>query len=88
VTDPGTARVRLVGKPGCHLCDQARAVVAAVCAELGVGWDEVSILDDPGLADRYWELIPVVLVDGAELGHWQVVPADLRAALHRPRPPS
>jgi hypothetical protein len=78
--------VRLVGKPGCHLCDQARAVVVRVCAELGEAWDEVSILEDPSLADRYWELIPVVLVDGAEVGHWHVAAADLRLALARPRP--
>ena len=42
----------LVGKPGCHLCDDARTVVAAVCADTGAGWAEVSILDDPELADR------------------------------------
>jgi hypothetical protein len=78
-------RVRLVGKPGCHLCDQARPIVAQVCDELGAGWDEVSILEDPSLADRYWELIPVVLVDGVEVGHWHVDPAALRAALARPR---
>jgi hypothetical protein len=77
-------RVRLVGKPGCHLCDEARAVVAGVCAERGEGWDEVSILDDPVLADRYWERIPVVLVDGVEVGHWHVAAADLHAALARP----
>ncbi len=61
-----TSRVQLVGKPGCHLCDQARVVVERVCAELAVDWQEVSILDDPGLADLYWEQIPVTLVDGAE----------------------
>jgi hypothetical protein len=76
-----TPRVRLVGKPGCHLCDQARAVIARVCAEMGVGWDEVSILDDPVLADRYWEQIPVTLVDGEVLDVWRVDPARLAAAL-------
>jgi hypothetical protein len=76
-----TPRVQLVGKPGCHLCDQARAVIERVCAELGVGWDEVSILDDPGLADLYWEQIPVTLVDGAVVGIWTVEDARLRAAL-------
>ena len=43
-----------------------------MCAELGVAWDEVSILDDPGLADLYWEQIPVTLVDGAVVGIWHV----------------
>ena len=75
------ARVMLVGKPGCHLCDEAREVVAKVCAQQGVDWVEVSILDDPDLADRYWERIPVTLVDGVEHDFWRVDPERLRAAL-------
>jgi hypothetical protein len=74
-------RVLLVGKPGCHLCEDARTVVAQVCAELGVTWEEASILDDPVLADLYWEQIPVTLVDGQVLDVWRVDPARLRAAL-------
>jgi hypothetical protein len=70
-----------VGKPGCHLCDQARGVIERVCADLGIAWDEVSILDDPGLADLYWEQIPVTLVDGAVVGVWTVDEARLRAAV-------
>jgi hypothetical protein len=76
-------RVRLVGKPGCHLCDEARAVIAAVCAEAGVAWEEVSILDDPRLADLYWEQIPVTIVDGQVLDIWRVEAGRLRAALAR-----
>ncbi len=76
-----SVRVRLVGKPGCHLCDEARVVVARVCAEIGADWDEVSILDDPGLADRYWEQIPVTLVDGRVLSVWRVDAGELAAAL-------
>ena len=76
-----SARVLLVGKPGCHLCDQARVVIARVCGELGVDWDEASILDDPVLADRYWEQIPVTLVDGRVLSVWRVEATELAAAL-------
>ncbi|TAK70143.1 MAG: glutaredoxin family protein [Actinomycetota bacterium] len=75
------ARVTLVGKPGCHLCDDARAVVAAVCEQLGVPWQEVSTADDPELADLYWEEIPVVLVDGRVHDMLRVDPGRLRAAL-------
>ena len=71
----------LVGKPGCHLCDDARAVVAAVCAGEGVAWSEVSILDDPELADRYAEQIPVVLLDGVVHDFWRVDAGRLREAL-------
>ena len=74
-------RVILVGKPGCHLCDDARVVVAAVCTARGVSWVEVSILEDPDLADRYAEQIPVVLVDGAVHDFWRVDSERLRKAL-------
>ncbi|MFM1965669.1 MAG: hypothetical protein RL134_1394 [Actinomycetota bacterium] len=71
----------LVGKPGCHLCDDARVIVVAVCEETGTPWTEVSILDDPTLADLYAEQIPVVLVDGVVHDFWRVDATRLRAAL-------
>ncbi len=63
-----STRVRLVGKPGCHLCDQARVTIARVCAELGQPWEELSILEDPVLADLYWEQIPVTLSTSRSCG--------------------
>jgi hypothetical protein len=53
----GGPRVTLIGKPDCHLCDAARAVIDEVCAETGDSYVERSILDDPELADLYWEQI-------------------------------
>ena len=78
-----TARVTLIGKPGCHLCDDARAVIARVAADLGVTWHEVSILEDAALAEQYAEQIPVTLVDGRQHDYWRVDEARLRAALAR-----
>jgi glutaredoxin len=77
----GAARVTLIGKPGCHLCDTAREVVATVAGDLGVVWEEVSVLDDPELQRRYAEQIPVVLVDGREHEYWRVDERRLRQAL-------
>ncbi len=74
-------RVTLVGKPDCHLCASAREVIAGVCAELGETFTEVSITDDPDLADLYWEQIPVTLVDGVQHDFWRVDADRLRAAL-------
>ncbi len=71
-------RVTLIGKPDCHLCDDARLVVEAVCPE---GFEEISVFDDPSLFDAYAELIPVVLVDGRQVAHWRITRAELRAAL-------
>jgi hypothetical protein len=75
------ARVTLIGKPGCHLCDEARAVVESVCAETGQTWQEWSIEGDPALYDQYAEEIPVVLVDGEQHDFWRVDAQRLRVAL-------
>ncbi len=76
-----SARVILVGKPGCHLCDVAREVVELVCAQTGTDWTEISIADDPRLAQRYADQVPVVLVDGAVHDVFRVNPQRLRVAL-------
>jgi len=78
-----TSRVTLFTKPGCHLCDDARAVIEEVCAELGESYEEISILDRPDLPARYAEEIPVTLVDGKQHDFWRVDPVRLRAALAR-----
>lgn len=75
------ARITLIGKPGCHLCDEARVVVARVAQDLGVGWTELDINQDRELAEQYWEQIPVTLVDGRRHDFWHVDEARLRAAL-------
>lgn len=71
----------LIGKPGCHLCDDARLIISQVCADLEIGWTELSILDNPALADQYFESIPVTLVDGKVHDQWRVNPDRLRSAL-------
>jgi glutaredoxin len=73
--------VVLYTRPGCHLCDDAREVVEAVCAELGESYREVDITTSPELLDRYREEIPVTLVDGRQHDFWRVDPTRLRAAL-------
>ncbi|MET7480913.1 glutaredoxin family protein [Streptomyces sp. NPDC005648] len=73
--------VTLVGKSDCHLCEDARAVVEKVCAELGVPWEEKDINQDKELYDEYWEQIPVVLVDGRQHTFWRVDEGRLRKEL-------
>lgn len=74
-------RVTLYGRPGCHLCDDARAVIETVCSELGESYVELSIDDDPDLADRFANEIPVTFVDGRQHDFWRVSPDRLRRAL-------
>lgn len=76
-----TARITLYGRPGCHLCDDARAVIEAVCAETGESYEEISIDDDPALGDRFANEIPVTFVDGRQHDFWRVDPERLRRAL-------
>ena len=75
------ARVQIMGRAGCHLCDVARDVVESVTAETGDGFVEVDIDADPALRARYTDDVPVVLVDGVELSRFRVDSARLRAAL-------
>jgi glutaredoxin len=78
VSDP---RVRLYSKPGCHLCDDARAVVERVCADLGTSYDEVDITTSPDLMNAYGDEIPVTFVDGKQHDFWRVDETRLRRAL-------
>ena len=65
-------QLTFIAKPGCHLSDDARSVVRGVLGSLegvsgapAVTYTELSILENPALADEYAEEIPVVLLDGA-----------------------
>ncbi len=75
------ARVTLYSRPGCPLCDDARAVIERVCAELGESFDEVDIDADEALRSRYSDEVPVTLVDGRQHDFWRVDETRLRTAL-------
>jgi hypothetical protein len=74
-------RVLLLGKPGCHLCDDARTVIAKVAGELGVTWAERDITTSEEDMRRYGDEIPVTFVDGVQHDFWRVDESRLRAAL-------
>ncbi|WP_109509817.1 glutaredoxin family protein [Nocardioides speluncae] len=74
-------RVTLYSRPGCHLCEDARAVIEKVCAEVGTSYTEVDIDQDPALQRKYGEEIPVTFVDGRQHDFWRVDENRLRAAL-------
>lgn len=76
--------VTLVGKAGCHLCDDARAVVLRVAAETGAEVVELDITApdfDPRLREDYAEQIPVTLVNGERHDFWRVDADRLRKAI-------
>lgn len=81
---PDHPRVVLYSRPGCHLCDDARAVVVRVTSELGEAFVERDITRDPDDLQDYGESIPVVEVDGRRVARWRVSEETLRAALDQP----
>jgi hypothetical protein len=83
-----TVQLTLIGKPGCHLCDDARAAIAEVRDELGrrgivTELTELDILRDEELARRHSEDIPVVQINGRRHAIWRVDPARLSAAVEK-----
>ena len=77
----GAPRITLYTRPGCHLCDDARAVIEGVCADLGESFEEVDISADDELEDRFGEDVPVTFVDGRQHDFWRGDETRLRAAL-------
>jgi len=73
--------ITLLSRPGCHLCDEARGIIARVAADLGIGWTERDITQSPDDMREYGEMIPVTLIDGVQHDFWRVDERRLRLAL-------
>ena len=76
----------LVGRPGCHLCDDARVVVQSVLTELSAApgervLREINIDIDQDAHRLYWDQIPVLLIDGRVHNFWKIDPERLIRAL-------
>jgi glutaredoxin len=75
--------VVVLGRPGCHLCDDALEVLERIRADVAFELRTVDIEEDADLLKTYLERIPVVVLDGEELYDFHVDEADLRARLAR-----
>jgi hypothetical protein len=82
-------QLTLIGKPGCHLCDDAREAIDAVLLEfrkanpdVEVLVKEQNILLDESLSLKYSEEIPVILIDGNMHNYWRVDEERLMRALY------
>jgi hypothetical protein len=78
---PPSPVITLLSKPGCHLCDDAREVIARVAADTGARWEERDITSSPSDTEEYWDKIPVTLIDGVTHDFWHVSEERLRRAL-------
>ena len=75
--------ITLYSRPGCHLCDDARAALERVRAKTAFSLREVDITGDDELHRRYLERIPVVALGDEELFEFFVDEAALEARLYR-----
>lgn len=82
-------QLTLIGKPGCHLCDDAREAIDGVVTEFRLAnpaaeilIEELSILDHEDLRLKYSEEIPVILIDGKMHNYWRVDEERLMRALY------
>ena len=79
MTAPHT--ITLLSRPGCHLCDEARAVIARVASDLGIPWTERDVSESAIDVREFGEMIPVTLIDGVQHDFWRVDERRLRRAL-------
>ena len=66
-------RLTIYSKPGCHLCDEMKAVVrSAIADRLDITVEEIDISTNPDLLDRYGVEIPVLMIDGRKAAKYRV----------------
>lgn len=79
----------LLSKPGCHLCEEARLVVDLVISEIKeknsgdihIELQEINILEQEQLLERYADEIPVLQINGETYAYWRIDKPRLRGAL-------
>ncbi|MGX7677613.1 glutaredoxin family protein [Jatrophihabitans sp. DSM 45814] len=76
-------RVTLITRVGCHLCETAESGLLRLQAELGFELATLDVDSDRALANEYSDRVPVILIDGAEHGYWQLEESRFRSALRK-----
>ncbi len=66
------SRLTLLVTQDCHLCEKARRALGRVAQRANVEWEQIDIAEDRELAREYGDRLPVILLDGAEHGYWEV----------------
>ena len=71
----------IYSRPGCHLCEEMKAVVETVARSIPISLEEVDISTDASLEARYGLEIPVLLVDGRKAAKYRIGEGELRKLL-------
>ena len=77
----GPRDVTLYTRPGCHLCDEAKAAIAPLLGEFGATLREVNIDDDPVLRERYGSDVPVIFLGARKAAKHRVDAQQFRRQL-------
>jgi glutaredoxin len=75
--------VIIYSKPGCHLCEEAKAAIKAAGCDDQITLAEINIEDDPALLVKYKYDIPVITINGVETFMHRLRPDEFRAAIKR-----
>jgi glutaredoxin len=73
--------VTIYSRPGCHLCDEAKAQIAPLLKEFGAGLTEINIDEDPELRARYDYDVPVIFLGARKAAKHRVDLAQFRRQL-------
>ena len=73
--------VTLYTRPGCHLCEEAKAAIAPLLREFGTSLREVNVDDDPALKERYGSDVPVIFIGAHKAAKHRVNVAQFRKQL-------
>jgi glutaredoxin len=74
-------QVTIYSRPGCHLCDEMKAIVAHVARTMPIDLQEVDVSASAELEALYGLEIPVLMIDGKKTAKYRVTEAELRRAL-------
>jgi glutaredoxin len=73
--------VTLYMRPGCHLCEEAKSLIAPVLAEFGARLREVNIDSHPELQQRYNLDVPVIFLAGRKVAKHRIDPIQFKRQL-------
>jgi glutaredoxin len=73
--------VTIYSRPGCHLCEEAKALIAPMLKEFGARLTEINIDEDPELRARYDYDVPVIFLGARKAAKHRVDPAQFRRQL-------
>ena len=77
------ARLRMLSRPGCHLCEAMRREVDEILRDSPHAWEIVDVDSDPALAAEFGEAIPILYVNGRLFAKTRLPPIATSLRLRR-----